>query len=68
MLRVNALQRSLLEVRMHLDLIHRGHDGRDAQQALEVLGHEVAHADRAYPAVGKQLLECSVRAESAIER
>ena len=37
------------------------------QQALEVLGHEVAHADRAHPAVSKQLLERAVGVERALE-
>ena len=67
-LRVHALQRGLLEVGMHLDLVHGGHDGRRAQQALEVPGHEVAHADRAHPAVREQLLERPVRFEGVVER
>ena len=65
---VHALQRGLLEVRVHFDLIHRGHDGRFAQEAIEVLGHEVAHADRAHLAVREQLLERAVRVERALER
>jgi hypothetical protein len=39
-LRVHPLQRGLLEVRVQLDLVHGGHDGRRAQQPGEVLGHE----------------------------
>ncbi|CAA9457181.1 MAG: 2-polyprenyl-6-methoxyphenol hydroxylase and related FAD-dependent oxidoreductases, partial [uncultured Rubrobacteraceae bacterium] len=54
---VRTLQRCLLEVRVELDLVHGGHDGRLGQQAVEVLGHEVAHADGAHLAVGEQFLE-----------
>src|SRR3712207_7311672 len=53
----SALQRCLLEVRVELDLVHGGHDGRLGQQTVEVLGHEVAHADGAHLAVGEQPLE-----------
>ena len=67
MLRVQTLQRSLLEVRMDLDLVDGGHDGGFIQQAPEVLGHEVAHANRAHLAVSEQLLECSVGLERQIE-
>src|ERR1700742_1807289 len=33
------------EVRVHLDLVDRGNDGRLLQQGVEVPGHEVADAD-----------------------
>ena len=59
---VDALQRGLLEVGVDLDLVHRRHDRGLGQQAVEVLGHEVADADRAHPAVGEQRLERPVGA------
>ena len=65
--RVHALQRGLLEVGMHLDLIHGGHDGRHGKEPIEVLTHEVAHTDRAYSTIGEQLLQCPVGIESALE-
>ena len=62
---VQTLQRRLLEVRMHFDLVDGRYDGRLSQQALKVVGHEVAHANRAYLAVGEQLLERAVRVQSS---
>jgi hypothetical protein len=56
-LAVQKLQRSLLELRMDFDLVHRGHGGNVRQQALQVLGHEVAHADGSRLTVREQLLE-----------
>ena len=53
--------------RMHFDLVHGRHDGRSRKQTLEVIGHEVAHADGAHLAVGQQLLECSVGVEGEIK-
>src|SRR3954469_4632682 len=67
-LRVHALQRGLLEVRMHLDLVHGGNHRRGAEEVLEMLRHEVAHADRAHAAVRQELLERPVRFEGAVER
>ena len=46
--------------------LDRGHDGRALEQAVEVCGHEVAHADRA-DAVGEQLLERPVRVGDRVE-
>jgi len=64
---VKALQRPLLKVRMHFDLVDGRDDGRLREQALKVIGHEVAHADRAYLAVSEQRLERAIRAEGEIE-
>ncbi len=47
MLSMQTLQRGLGEVRMELNLVHSGYDGRLGQQAADVLRHEVAHANRA---------------------
>jgi hypothetical protein len=65
---VHVLQHGLLEVWMHLDLIHHGHHGRHRRQALDVVGHEVAHANRAHSAVGEQLLERPICLEGAVEQ
>ena len=65
---VHALQRGLLEVWMHFDLIHCGHDGRFAEESIEVLGHEVADTNRAHPAIGEQLLERAIRFKRTVER
>ena len=53
---------------MHLDLIHGRHDGRDAQQAVQVVRHEVAHADGAHLSVREQRLERAIGLERAVER
>jgi hypothetical protein len=50
-----------------LDLVEGGHDGCLGQQVVEVLGHEVAHADRADPALGEESLERPVGVEGAVE-
>jgi len=42
---------------MHFDLVHGRDDGDFSQQPCQVLGHEVADADRPHPAVRQQLLE-----------
>jgi hypothetical protein len=64
---MDTLERGLLEVRMELDLVHGGHGRRLGQQAVEVLGHEVAHADGAHLPVGEQLLERPVGVQREIE-
>jgi hypothetical protein len=50
-----------------LDLVHRGHHGRGPQELVEVLRHEVADADRAYPAVGEQRFQRPVRLDREVE-
>jgi len=52
---------------MDLDLIHHRHHGCLGKQALEVLGHEVADADRAHLVVGEQLLQRPVGVEGQVE-
>ncbi|OUE16297.1 hypothetical protein CMMCA002_09085 [Clavibacter michiganensis subsp. michiganensis] len=47
----------LLERRVHLDLVHRGHDVALGGQLLQVLREEVGDADRADEALGVQRLE-----------
>jgi hypothetical protein len=64
---VHILQRGLLEVRVQLDLVYSGHDRRLGQEAVELLAPEVAHADRAYFAVGEEFLERPVGVERAVE-
>src|SRR4051812_30864801 len=52
---------------MQLDLVHRRHDRRLAQQLIESVRHEGAHADRAHPPIREQLLECAIGADRAVE-
>ena len=52
---------------MHLDLVDRRHDRRLREQALEMIGHEIAHADCAHLAVGEQPFQSAVRVEREIE-
>ena len=62
-----GLDLALREVGVHLDLVHRGHDGRLVQQRGEVLDHEVADADGADLAVGEQRLQRAVRLQGLVE-
>ena len=52
---------------MHLDLVDGGHDVGALQQRVEVVGHEVADADRAHLAVGEQRLQRPVGVERPVE-
>ena len=52
---------------MDLDLVHGRDDGGLGQQPVEVIGHEVADADRADLAVGEQRLERPVGVDRAVE-
>jgi hypothetical protein len=45
----------------------RWDDRRSGKQATEVLGHEIAHADRAHLAVGEQILERAIGIEREVE-
>ena len=67
LLRVEALQRRLLEVRMHFDLVHRGNDGRLGEQSPEMVRHEVADADRAHLPVFEQFFQGPVGVEGQVE-
>lgn len=64
----DLLQLALLEVRVHLDLVDGWRVLAPLEQRLEVLGHDVADADRAHAALAEQPLERAVGAERAIER
>ena len=61
------LDLALLEVRVDLDLVDRGHDGRLLEQAVEVLDHEVADADGADLALLEQRLQGPVRLQGLVE-
>ena len=65
--RVRLLQLALLEVRVHLDLVDRGHDRGGVEEPVEVLGHEVADPDRADAALGEQRFERPVRVDGEVE-
>jgi len=52
---------------MHFDLVHGRDDGDFSQQPCQVLGHEVADADRPHPAVRQQLLERPVGIQRQVE-
>ena len=68
MLFVFPLQLGLLEVRMHLNLVHRRHNLRDIQQLVEMINHEVADADRPNLAIGMQGFEGAVGLQRPVER
>lgn len=64
---VGGLHVGLGEVGMHLDLVDcRGHVG-PLQEVREHVGHDVADADRAHPAIGQQRLQRLVRADGPVE-
>ena len=58
---------ALAEVGVHLDLVHRRGHGCGFHQLGQVVGHEVADADRAHLAVGQQLLQRPVGADGELE-
>src|SRR5581483_6399047 len=60
----------VLEVRVELDLVHRGHHVRFGGEALEMRNLEVRDADRSRPAVALELLERLPRRHevAAVER
>ena len=64
---VTPASRGLREVRVHLDLVDGGNDIGVRSSVVEVLGHEVADADRADLAVGEQCLERLVRLDRSVE-
>ena len=64
---VRGLHVRLGEVRVHLDLVHRGDHRGLLQQGVQVPGHEVADADRAHPPVGEQGLQGAVRLLGEVE-
>ncbi len=66
-LSVQGLQLLLLEVGVHLDLVHRRHDIGLGQEAGELVGHEVRHPDRTHPAIGVELFQRAVSAQGAVE-
>ena len=57
----------MLEVRVHLDLVHGRHHRRLCEQVLQMFSHEVAHANRAYLAFSKELLQGAIRVERKIK-
>ena len=61
------LHLALREVRVHLDLVHRGHHRRGVQQRGQVIDHEVADPDRTDLTVGQQLLQGAVCLQGLVE-
>ena len=64
---VGGTDLGLREVRVHLDLVDRGHDAGVLQQLVEVVGHEVGDADGPHAAVLEQLLEGAVGLDRQVE-
>jgi hypothetical protein len=52
---------------MQFDLIDGRNNRHVGKQTTKVLGHEIAHADRAHLAVGEQFLERAIRIERQVE-
>lgn len=64
---VQALQFLLLAVRVELDLVHGGNYRCFRQESVKDLRHEVADTNRAYLAVGEELLKRPVRVDREVE-
>lgn len=67
LLGVDLEELGLPEVRVHLDLVHRGHHRRRRHQPAQVGRHEVADPDRTDLAVGQQSLQRLVGGDGELE-